>query len=149
MLLGIGQDANDDGRVKGTQVSLFDVSDPANPKKIDQYTLSEGSNSEIEYDHHAFLYWGETGLAMVPVTKWWWSDDSQSVFMGAVGLEVSNGELDEVRRINHPGGDQEDWDWRAQITRSVVIGDFVYTVSSKGIMKSELDSLEQSAWMGF
>jgi len=149
LLLGVGQDANENGRVEGTQVSLFDVSDPADPQKIDQYTLSEGSNSQVEYDHHAFLYWEETGLAMVPVQQWWWDDDSESVFMGAVGFRVGEDDLDEIRRINHPGGDRDDWDWRAQITRSIVIGDSVYTVSSKGIMKSELDSLEESAWMGF
>ena len=142
-------EADEDGRVKGTQVSLFDVSDPADPQKVDQYTLSEGSNSEVEYDHHAFLYWEDTGLAMIPVSQWWWDDNDESVFMGAVGLRVDEGDIDEIRRINHPGGDRDDWDWRAQISRSIVIGDEVYTVSAKGILKSELDSLEELAWMGF
>ena len=32
LLLGIGQDADEQGRTKGTQVAVFDVSDPANPK---------------------------------------------------------------------------------------------------------------------
>lgn len=150
LLLGVGQDADEDGRIKGAQVSTFDVSDPSDPRKIDQVTLSEGSNSAIEWDHHAFLYWQPTGLAMIPVQQYWWTEESESVFFGAIGLEVGDdGELTEVQQVAHPGSTEQDWDWRAQIMRSVVIGDAIYTISSKGIMKSELDGLDEIDWLGF
>jgi len=150
LLIGIGQDATESGRVEGTQVSVFDVSDPTDPKRVDQITLSKGSNSEVEYDHHAFLYWEPTGLAMVPVQQWWYDQNSESAFLGAVGFEVDdNGHLHEVQRVSHPGGDRDDWDWRARIVRSVVVGDNVYTISAKGIMKSELDGLDELDWLGF
>lgn len=150
LLMGVGQDATEDGRVKGTQVSVFDVSEPSDPRRVDQITLSEGSNSQVEYDHHAFLYWEPTGLAMVPVQQWWWDDDSESAFFGAVGFEVdADGELKEIQRFAHPGGEREDLDWRAQIMRSVVIGDYLYTISAKGMMKSEVDGLDEVDWLGF
>lgn len=150
LLMGIGQDATGSGQLQGTQVSIFDVSDLSDPRRIDQFTLSEGSSSQVEYDHHAFLYWAQTGLAMMPVQQWWWDGKSESVFMGAVGLSVDDqGDLSEIRRLAHPGGEVEGWDGRAQILRSMVIGDSVYTVSAKGIMKSELGSLREEAWLGF
>ncbi len=150
LLMGVGQDATETGRIQGTQVSVFDVSDPSDPVKVDQFTLTEGSSSQVEYDHHAFLYWEETGLAMVPVQQWWWGEKSDSVFLGAVGLTVDeDGDLREIRRIAHPGGDDRGWDHRAQILRSIVIDDSVYTVSMKGIMKSDLDSLAEEAWLQF
>ncbi len=149
LIMGIGQDATEEGRVQGTQVSLFDVSDPANPTRLDQITLSEGSNSQVEYDHHAFLYWQPTGLAMVPVQQWWWDDEKEDAFFGAVGFSVEGGELTEVRRFAHPGGDSSEWDWRAQITRSVVIGDKVFTISNKGIMSSDLTDLDELDFLGF
>lgn len=150
LLLGVGQDATETGRIQGTQVSVFDVSDPADPQRVDQFTLTEGSSSQVEYDHHAFLHWEETGLVMVPVQQWWWSEKSDSVFLGAVGLTVDDdGDLREIRRIAHPGGDDLSWDHRAQIMRSIVIGDNVYTVSMKGIMQSDLDSLAEEAWLPF
>ncbi|MEO7370406.1 MAG: beta-propeller domain-containing protein, partial [Ilumatobacteraceae bacterium] len=34
LLLGVGQDASDEGRVQGTQLSLFDVHDPTNPVRL-------------------------------------------------------------------------------------------------------------------
>jgi uncharacterized secreted protein with C-terminal beta-propeller domain len=150
LLLGIGQDATDTGQVKGTQVSVFDVGDPADPQRIDQFTLSEGSSSQVEYDHHAFLYWEQTGLAMIPVQQWSWDGAQESVFLGAVGLTVDEGgNLGENARLVHPGGDDKYGDYRAQILRSMVIGDQVYTVSAKGIMSSDLDTVEEASWLQF
>ena len=149
LLLGVGQDATAQGRTLGTQVSLFDVSDPADPRRVDQYTLSEGSTSQAEVDHHAFLYWEDTGLVMVPVQQWWWDSKSESHFFGAVALELDDDHLHEVDRITHPGGTDDGWDGRAQILRSLVIGDAVYTISPKGVMKSDLDSLREEAWTRF
>ncbi|MGF1617335.1 MAG: beta-propeller domain-containing protein [Acidimicrobiia bacterium] len=149
LLLGIGQDATETGQIQGTQVSLFDVSDPANPTRLDQITLSEGSSSQVEYDHHAFLYWEPTGLAMVPVQQWFWDQDKEDVFFGAVGFKLDGRDLSEVRRFAHPGGDSKEWDWRAQITRSIVIGDRLYTISTKGIMSSDLATLEELSFLGF
>jgi hypothetical protein len=150
LLMGVGQDATDTGRVQGTQVSIFDVSDISNPVRVHQHTLAKGSNSAVEYDHHAFLYWDETGLAMIPVQQYSWNDESESAWFGAVALRVEDdGGLEEVNRVVHPGGDDKSWDWRAQIKRSIVIGDSVYTLSSKGIMKSSLDTLTEEAWLDF
>lgn len=148
MLLGIGQDADEDGRTQGTQVSLFDVSDPADPKRVDTITLTEGSSSEVEYDHHAFLYWPETGLGVIPVQQWWWDAEKDTAFFGAVGFSLDGDDLDEIRRISHPGG-EEGWDYRSHIRRSIVIDDSVYTVSDAGIMKSDLDDLREQSWLGF
>jgi hypothetical protein len=150
LLMGVGQDATDEGQVRGTQVSVFDVGDLSDPKRIDTYTLGEGTNSQVEYDHHAFLYWDD--LAVIPVQQWWWDDavGKEEAFMGAVGLRVGeNGELSEVGTIVHPGGDQVEWDWRAQVLRSIAIGESLYTISAKGILQSDLESLEDQAWLDF
>lgn len=150
LLMGVGQDATDSGRIQGTQVSVFDVSDPSEPERVDTYTLSEGSNSQVEYDHHAFLYWEPDRLAMVPVQQWRWDDKGEEVFFGVLGIRVgSDGSLEEVETIVHPGGSGKDYDWRAQVQRSVVIEDIVYTISSKGMMKSSTDTLTELAWLDF
>ena len=69
LLLGVGQNATDEGRTLGTQLSLFDVSDPTNPQQID--TLPIGGSSEVEWDHKAFLYWPEDGTIVLPVSPGW------------------------------------------------------------------------------
>jgi hypothetical protein len=70
--------------------------------------------------------------------------------MGAVALRVTDdGKLVEAGELVHPGGADKSWDWRAQIVRTVVIGDSVYTISGKGIMKSDFDDLTEEAWFEF
>ena len=82
LLLGIGQDADEDtGRVRGLQISLFDVSDLAQPARLQQRRLGERfSSSAVEWNHHAFLWWPATKLAMLPV-------DSEG-FDGVAGFTV-------------------------------------------------------------
>ena len=56
LLLGVGQEADATGRTQGTQVSVFDVSDLAHPKRTQHVVYGHG-NSEAEFDPHAFLWW--------------------------------------------------------------------------------------------
>jgi hypothetical protein len=100
-LLGVGQDATEDGVVQGTQVSLFDVRDLDNPERVAQETLPN-ADSAAEWDHRAFLWWADTQLAAIPVSTYdWESDDS---FEGLVGFTVDTEaeEITELGRISHP-----------------------------------------------
>ena len=67
-LLGVGQDATPQGRQAGTQLSLFDVADPAVPKLLSKVKLGHFTSSQAEYDHHAFLWWEPLRLAVIPVS---------------------------------------------------------------------------------
>ena len=68
LLLGVGQYLSSDNRVDGTQISLFDVADPAHPTQLARATLGSGY-SEAESDHHAFLFWPRTGLLVIPFNQ--------------------------------------------------------------------------------
>ncbi|HEV2786669.1 MAG TPA: beta-propeller domain-containing protein, partial [Solirubrobacteraceae bacterium] len=57
LLLGVGQDATAEGRTRGTQLSLFDVSDAHRPTRRAQASLGLFSSSSAEFDPHAFLFW--------------------------------------------------------------------------------------------
>ena len=67
LLLGVGQDGDSAGRLRGLQMSLFDVSDPAAPRRLDRVPLP-GAWSDVEGDHHAFTMAG--GTALVPFQLW-------------------------------------------------------------------------------
>jgi uncharacterized secreted protein with C-terminal beta-propeller domain len=108
LLLGIGQAGTEDGTLTGTQVSLFDVSDPGYPERIQQYEVADGS-STAEYDHRAFLWWAESNLAVLPVSVYGYDGDSSESFEGAVGVEVTDEAITEVGTItnNDPDVDCE------------------------------------------
>lgn len=153
LLLGIGQDADEQGITRGSQVSLFDVSDLSNPTRLSSLTFGDGS-SEVEYDHRAFLYWEETGLIVMPV-QWYQYDDGygelEEVFLGAVALEADRDGLSEIGRLTHTESreDAEPWDidWRGQIRRSLVIGDSLYTLSELGLEVSDLATLADRSFL--
>ncbi len=94
LVLGVGQDATDEGRTTGTKVSLFDVSDPANPLEVDVWTMPD-SFSDAEFDHRAFLWWAPTNTAVLPLQSF------NDRFSGAVVLKVENNTITEQGRIQH------------------------------------------------
>ena len=151
LLLGIGQDATEEGRTLGTQISLFDVSDLANPERIHNHTLDDGYSS-VEYDHRAFLHWPQTGLTVIPVQQWSWDEDSEteSGFSGAIAVEATRDGIKEIGRITH-GQDKEgeEYWWAPAIERSLVIGDSLYTYSYDGLLQSDLETVEPGTYVGF
>ncbi|ETK33198.1 beta-propeller domain-containing protein [Microbispora sp. ATCC PTA-5024] len=146
-LLGIGQEANGKGRALGTQISLFDVSDPAAPKILSRFHQPD-SGSEAEWDPHAFLYWPQSGLAMVPLTNWSKAGEEGSA---ALVLKVGDGGIDQEGLIRHPRpaahGDAAPVD--EGIRRCLVIGDHVWTLSDAGLKVSDAATLADQAWIPF
>ncbi len=147
LVLGVGQDATDEGRVLGSQVSLFDVSDLDEPRRIAKLTLGHDSNSTAEYDHRAFLLWENT--VVLPITEYGWHDERGSYHTGAVAIEIGDGRLTEIARVVHPGAGSARFGWNAEILRSLVIGDSLYTVSNAGLLESDWDSFEDVSWLEF
>ncbi|MGH8776831.1 MAG: beta-propeller domain-containing protein [Jiangellaceae bacterium] len=154
-LIGVGQDADSQGRVLGAQVSLFDVSDPAAPARLDTYGIS-GGWSDAEHDPHAFLFWPDTGTVVIPVWAYGDADSSldqsQRLAMagGALVLRLDGDALTEVGVLSHvesPG--DVDWSYDPSIRRSLVIGDTLWTVSGSGALASDLDDLDEQAWVPF
>jgi uncharacterized secreted protein with C-terminal beta-propeller domain len=152
LLLGVGQDATEQGRTLGTQVSLYDVSDPAKPTRIQNYTFDNGYSS-VEWDHHAFLYWPQTGLTVIPVSAYTWDEKTQteSGFVGAIALEVTEDGINEIGRITQgtKTGEADMYWWGPTIDRSLVIGDSLYTYSADGLLQSDLETVEPGTFVGF
>jgi uncharacterized secreted protein with C-terminal beta-propeller domain len=67
-LLTVGRNSPP-GAVGPTQVSLFDISNLLDPRRIAEYTFERFSTSEAEVDHHAFGYYAEHGLLAMPVSR--------------------------------------------------------------------------------
>ncbi len=57
------------GQSGPTQVSLFDITNLLQPRRIAEYTFARFSTSEAELDHHAFGYYAEHGLLGMPVAR--------------------------------------------------------------------------------
>lgn len=150
LLLGVGQDATEQGRTTGTQLSLFDVSDPTDPQRIS--TLPIGGQSEVEWDHKAFLFWEPDGTIVLPVSPGW--DDcgptvapdeclakNVSGAGGAVVAELNGRELAARGVINHTdAGRSGCWN---PLQRSIVIDDELVTIGLDQLQFSDRQTLER------
>ncbi len=147
LLLGVGQDATDEGRTLGTQLSLFDVSDPTNPQQID--TLKIGGSSEAEWDHKAFLFWPEDGTIVLPVSPGWNSCEPNQLCLadilgrdssgGAIVAQLQGRELSNRGVITHDGDDSGCWN---PLQRSMVIGSELVTIGYDQMKFSDRATLE-------
>ena len=133
LLLGVGQDATEQGQRKGSQLSLFDVSDLRAPKRVAQADLGRDSSSTAEFDPHAFLYWRPSALAAIPLVRYGRSEED--TFVGVVGFRVGRDALSEAGQIEHPRSQGA----APAIGRSLVIGDRLFTVSVGGVAANRLD----------
>ncbi len=121
LLLGVGQDATEQGAQTGTQLSLFDVSDLSKPARLHARSVGQGSSSAVEFDHHAFLWWAPAKLAVVPVEDY----GSSSSFVGAIGFGVTRGAgIGERGRASHEGEG-----YATPILRSFVVKGRLFTLS--------------------
>jgi hypothetical protein len=168
LLLGIGQAVGTGNEPAGVQLELFDVSNPAAPVLQARATLGAGSSSQVQYDHHAFLFWPPTALAVLPLAIYPTTPvsvppapqplsapspgggqapvaESPGEFVGAVGFHVDRSGITEVGRIAHDPVDGGS----PPIDRSLVIGQQLFTLSSEGVMASSLTTLARQAFVAF
>ena len=127
LLLGVGRDVSADGVPGGVLVSLFDVSDPAHPVRIDRESFGRSSSSEVEYDHHAFSWFADHALAAVPIDSY--SADPYAAggdVHGFVGLRVSPGSVDPLGRVARPETD-------TPVRRTLELGGRLYAIGAGAI----------------
>ncbi|HKK54068.1 MAG TPA: beta-propeller domain-containing protein [Patescibacteria group bacterium] len=148
-LIGFGKDTyvddNDNVRTKGLKLSLFDVTNPVEPKEIDTYTTGDsGSYSEVLHDHKALLFSKERNLLVLPVRLRSDSDNSwEDSFNGALVFNTENKEFNLRGKINHV---KESDDWRRyyndQVRRSLYIENQLYTVSDNMLKINDINTLD-------
>lgn len=166
-LIGIGKDTGETAwggvRTKGLKISLFDVSDVANPSEIDTYVLGDsGSDSIALRDHKAFLFSKDKNLLVIPVTLR--NEDLNEytdieilprvkyidrTYRGAAVFNITKEKIELNGKISHTEGGSTSSDyWNGYsyydntVKRSLYIDDILYTVSNNILKMNEIDDLE-------
>ncbi len=142
LLLGIGQDADAEGRTLGMQVSLFDVSDPTNPRRLQKITLKDAW-SEVDWDHKAFLWWEPKQMLFAPFEKPDYffpssftgnplpPEGAQEIVPGDAGIiaaRIANQQIKHVGTLRNATMDKSIAERAAN--RTVIINDRIYTFST-------------------
>jgi uncharacterized secreted protein with C-terminal beta-propeller domain len=139
LLLGVGQSGLAPGSSPaptrpdqiGVQFSLFDISDPASPRRIDTQTYGGGA-AAAEFDPKAFLYWQPRDLIIAP-TNLQGDYRGRGAFSGLVLLRANADGLSELGRLATTEA-------YGSVTRSLVIGDTVYLLSEHALQANSLST---------
>ena len=133
-LVGIGQEASTQGRALGTQISLFDVADPAAPRRLAQVQVSGGS-SQAEFDPHAVLWWPATHLLVVPISAPT-SAAASAYREAALAVRVTRDGVRTLAQIAVPSG---------AVTRELVVGDTLWIMTDTGVLATSLSASSSSS----
>jgi inhibitor of cysteine peptidase len=166
-IIGIGKETDYDGTedfswYQGVKISLFDVSDVANPVEVAKYEIGDrGTDSPILYDHKALLFDKEKNLLVIPVTvaeinasdypdgvpDWAYG---RQVWQGAYVFNISLDGIEFRGGVTHlEDGALENskyyyygyYDYIVQ--RSLYIDDVLYTISSMKVKMNNLATLAE------
>ncbi len=144
--------------IQGVKIAIFDVSDVNNPIELHKEVIGDrGTESLATSDHKAFLFDKQKGLLVVPMTVAELKEgqpknmQGEFVFQGAYVYDVSlNDGFDLRGRITHMDNDDEllksGYYWgggSSSVTRSLYIGDVLYTFSDDMVKMNNLDTLEE------
>jgi len=144
-VLGIGSENNN------VKVSLYNVSDPTNPVEQSKFILDGYSSSwsDAQYEHKAVLFNLEKELLVIPISAYgeyvYVSNDSKlwmsEYVLGALILRISSEDGISFRGIvEHQSTSQYSYEY---VSRSLYIGDYLYTVSYTVVKASMLSDLSE------
>lgn len=167
-IIGIGKETVEAGEegsnfawYQGIKMAVFDVTDVSNPVEMHKVVIGDrGTDSEVLYDHKAFLFDKDTGLLVLPITlaeikgdkselpTWSYGD---FVYQGAYVYSLTlDGGFELKGRVTHYDsnetfdksgyyfGDQD-----SNVRRSLYIGDVLYTISNAKIKANSLGDLSE------
>jgi len=132
-LIGVGSEASDNGRVTGAKVTLFDVSDPANPTTLNSVVYPNSSFTAAQ-DHLAFMYLPPTalldnGLLVLP------GDFPDGLGAGAKLFAVSDAGVTEIGEL--PPSDNG-----SSVLRTMVVDDEIWALTQEGLSRRSLNNFE-------
>ncbi len=155
-IIGLGMEADEDGRTTGLKISLFDVTDVSNPKELSKYVLEDQSSySYALYDHKAFLFDKDKELLSIPVRTYDHTKDyPYNQWHGAYVFQVNLQDGIKLRgTIQHDVEYENETDtemgelwydqYQYEIRRSLYMDDVLYTLSNRMLKMNSLVNLEE------
>jgi uncharacterized secreted protein with C-terminal beta-propeller domain len=155
MLLTVGQDADETGMITGFQVSIFNSTNPTDPKLVDRLVIGDENghtSSASTWDAKSFRYIqvDEVGLVIIPLSSYnYWTNinfDGFAVF--DIDLNASESIIKREILINH---EYEEGCYCPPYTylptRSFVFDGKLMTLKNQVVVSTELVSPEyETQW---
>ncbi len=158
LLIGVGREADELGRVMGIKISIFNIENVSNPIELDKIVLGEHGDTPVLYDHKAFLFYPEKNLIFLPVTiynmkvvneeeneenvliKSFWQG-IVSIYVGSDGLKIM-GNISHIRLLSEGQSNNLKFNYNYYVDRCAYIGNYLYVMSNTYMTVHSLDNYE-------
>ena len=138
-VLGFGRDADSRGMQQGLKISLFDVSDVANPVERAQWVSDQRFvSSSAEFEHKAFLYDSANDLLVIPAYAYSTRGGEES-YNGALVFSVTPARIELRGLVDHGTGER----WSPSVERSFRIEELLYTKSPSLLRINQISDLSR------
>ena len=147
-LIGIGEDTKvvnygygDQVTTDGMKISLFDVTDPNNPKEMYTEKIGEkGTYSEVLYNHKALLFSKEKNILAFPISI---TGDNYNVdFQGAIVYKISLDKGFEPKgKISNTATYYDKYYGKNRLERIIYIKDTLFTLSRSLIKATDMNTM--------
>ncbi len=140
-IIGIGREASSTGRQQGLKISLFDVTDVANPKEVARFvTEDDYAQSTAEWEHKAFLFDKDKELLVIPAYSYDYDykTGGRQNYNGAMVFHIARDDITLRGIVDHSNGNQN---YGPLVERSLFINDLLYTKSMNLLRINSLDDL--------
>ncbi|MDO5095423.1 MAG: beta-propeller domain-containing protein [Peptostreptococcaceae bacterium] len=154
-IIGFGNDTAETGfggvTNDGMKIAMFDVSDVKNPKQTSNVVIGKyGTYSALMDDHKALMYNKEKSYFGFPIMiteknpKSQDVFDSKPVFQGGYVYDITKDYKIQFKgKTSHMQSKDWNWQYEEQIQRLVYIGDYIYSVSDRGISSNRASDMKQ------
>lgn len=151
-LLSVGQETTLEGdvvRVKGLQLSMFDISDFSTPRLLYSRTIGDrGTYSEALYNHKALTFWPEKKLLALPVNLFEVTGSSAygaNTFNGLYVYRLTSAfDFSFLGRVDMYDPEDIDFDrYMPSWYRGVFIGDYVYAATASRVRSAPVDRIRE------
>ena len=145
-IIGIGRETTETGRTQGLKISLFDVSDVANPEEIAKFVTKERyAQSIAEYEHKAFLFSKEKNLLVIPAYSQEYrfgpEESSGESYNGAMVFKITKDDIELRGIIDHSMASGKYYG--SAVERSLYIEELLYTKSPTLLRINKIENLEK------
>lgn len=158
-IIGIGQDVEiktdrygfEYTKQNGLKLSMFDVSDPANPIEMFNTIIGDGGTyTAAEYNHKTLLFVPDKNLLAFPILVNKAIDsktskvvlDFQGVMVLNVDLENGFSERGRIAHMEITNG-YDDYDYKQEIERVIYINNDFYTLSPGTIKRTDMNTMQE------
>lgn len=146
LLVGFGSSANNNGRITGVKLTMFDNTNPENLSALDTVEINSDNEgyvlSDAVWERKALLIDTDKNIIGFPVTEGTYNENSTNSESYYIFYSFKDGHFNYLNKI------QNDMEYDS-FNRSIIIGEYIYMLSNLQFKSADMATFENTQTVTF